>query len=91
MRGDDCDGTTEKTYRQSNRHKNQDMNDKPTGKDYVGSDDRVRMEAPEMFRVIGKRRPEFVKPYLEELRTIADTDTNRVVKIHCLGAVKATE
>jgi len=27
----------------------------------------------------------------EELRTIADTDTNRVVKIHCLGAVKATE
>ena len=55
------------------------------------SDDRVRMEAPEMFRVIGKRRPEFVKPYLEELRTIADTDTNRVVRIHCLGAVKATE
>ena len=53
------------------------------------SDDRVRMEAPEMFRVIGKRRPEFVKPYLEELRTIADSDPNRVVKIHCLGAVKA--
>ena len=54
------------------------------------SDDRVRMEAPEMFRVIGKRRPEFVKPYLEELRTIAESDTNRVVKIHCLGAVRAT-
>ena len=55
------------------------------------SDDRVRMEAPEMFRVIGKHRPEFVKPYLEKLRAIAESDTNRVVKIHCLGAVKATE
>ena len=52
------------------------------------SDNRVRMEAPEMFRVIGKRRPEFVKPYLEELRDIADSDTNRVVRIHCMGAVK---
>ena len=54
------------------------------------SDDRVRMEAPEMFRVIGKRRPEFVKPYLEQLRAIADNDPNRVVRIHCLGAIKAT-
>ena len=52
-------------------------------------DDRVRMEAPEMFRVLGKRRPEFVKPFLERLRTIADTDDNRVVRIHCLGAIKA--
>lgn len=54
------------------------------------SDDRVRMEAPEMFRVLGKRRPEFVEPYLEQLRTIADTDSNRVVRIHCNGAIKAT-
>lgn len=53
-------------------------------------DDRVRMEAPEMFRVLGKRRPEFVKPFLEHLQTIADTDDNRVVRIHCLGAIKAT-
>ena len=53
------------------------------------SDDRVRMEAPEIFRVLGKRRPEFVKPYLEQLRTIAATDSNRVVSIHCLGAVHA--
>ena len=52
-------------------------------------DDRVRMEAPEMFRVIGKRRPEFVAPYLEQLRNIAETDCNRVVRIHCLGAIKA--
>lgn len=54
-------------------------------------DDRVRMEAPEMFRVLGKRRPEFVEPYLDLLRNIAETDSNRVVKIHCLGAVKAAE
>ncbi|MBQ3732420.1 MAG: HEAT repeat domain-containing protein [Bacteroidales bacterium] len=54
-------------------------------------DDRVRMEAPEMFRVLGKRRPEFVEPYLDLLRNIAETDSNRVVRIHCLGAVRATE
>lgn len=52
-------------------------------------DDKVRMEAPEMFRVLGKRRPEFVTPYMEELRLIAETDSNRVVRIHCSGAVKA--
>ena len=54
-------------------------------------DDRVRMEAPEMFRVLGKRRPQFVKPYLEQLRTRSETDGNRVVRIHCLGAVKVIE
>ncbi|MBR6161783.1 MAG: HEAT repeat domain-containing protein [Bacteroidales bacterium] len=53
-------------------------------------DDRVRMEAPEMFRVLGKRRPEFVEPYLDLLRHIAETDSNRVVRIHCLGAMKTT-
>ncbi len=52
-------------------------------------DDRVRMEAPEMFRVIGKRRPEFVRLYLEQLRVIATTDPHRVVRVHCLGAIKA--
>ncbi len=54
-------------------------------------EDRVRMEAPEIFRVLGKRRPEFVRPYLEELRKISETDDNRVVRIHCLGAIKAVE
>ena len=54
-------------------------------------DDRVRMEAPEIFRVLGKRRPAFVRPYLEELRQLSETDENRVVRIHCLGAIKATE
>ena len=53
------------------------------------SNDRVRMEAPEMFRAIGKRRPEFVKPYLELLQIMSETDSNRVVRIHCLGAIKA--
>ena len=48
------------------------------------------MEAPEMFRVLGKRRPELVRPYLERLQRVAETDSNRVVRIHCLGAIKAT-
>lgn len=55
------------------------------------SDDRVRMEAPEIFRVLGKRRPDFVRPYIDELKNIADTDSNRVVGIHCLGAIHAVE
>lgn len=55
------------------------------------SDDRVRMEAPEIFRVLGKRKPDFVKPYIERLRNIAETDSNRVVKIHCQGAIRAAE
>ena len=55
------------------------------------TNDKVRMEAPEIFRVLGKRRPEFVKPYLEQLRQISETDKNRVVRIHCLGAITATE
>ena len=54
------------------------------------ADDKVRMEAPEIFRVLGKRRPEFVRPYLERLQSIVETDSNRVVRIHCLGAIKAT-
>ena len=53
------------------------------------ADDRVRMEAPEIFRVLCKCRQEFVRPYLEKLQRIAETDQNRVVRIHCLGAIKA--
>ena len=53
------------------------------------TDDKVRMEAPEIFRVLGKRRPEFVRPYVELLKRIAETDSNRVVRIHSLGAIKA--
>lgn len=53
--------------------------------------ERVRMEAPEMFRVIGKRKPEFVQPYLTKLEYIAAQDCNRVVRIHANGAIKATQ
>ena len=54
------------------------------------TDDKVRMESPEIFRVLGKRKPEFVIPYIEQLQKMADSDSNRVVRIHSLGAIKAT-
>ena len=54
------------------------------------ADDKVRMEAPEIFRVLGKRRPEFVRPVVKQLYIISETDENRIVRIHCLGAIKAT-
>ena len=51
--------------------------------------DKVRMESPEIFRVLGKRRPEFVRPYAARLREMSGSDSNRVVRIHSLGALKA--
>ena len=54
-------------------------------------DDKVRMEAPEIFRVLGKRKPELIRPFLELLKQISETDSNRVVRIHCQGAIKAAE
>ena len=54
------------------------------------ANDQVRMEAPEIFRVLGKRKPEFVSPFIEDLQQLSETDDNRVVRIHCLGAIKAT-
>lgn len=54
------------------------------------TDDKVRMESPEIFRVLGKRKPEFVIPYIEQLQKMAESDSNRVVRIHSLGAIKAT-
>ncbi len=53
------------------------------------SDDKVRMEAPEIFRVLGKRKPELVVSYIELLSKISEADTNRVVRIHSKGAIKA--
>ncbi len=53
--------------------------------------EKVRIESPEMFRVMGKRKPECVKPYLEKLQYIADNDEHPVVRIHCAGAVRITE
>ena len=55
------------------------------------SDEKVRMEAPEIFRVIGKRRSEFVEPYIGLLTKVSESDASRVVRIHASGAIKATE
>ena len=55
------------------------------------SDDKVRMESPEIFRVLGKRKPEIVKPYVELLTKISESDTNRVVRIHAKGAIKCLD
>ncbi len=54
-------------------------------------DEKVRMEAPEIFRVLGKRKPQFVEPYIGLLKKISESDSNRVVRIHASGAIKATE
>lgn len=51
--------------------------------------ERVRMEAPEIFRVIGKQKPELVRSSLEKLAYLAEHDANRVVRIHAAGAIKA--
>lgn len=54
-------------------------------------DEKVRIESPEMFRVIGKRKPNCVKPYLERLEFISENDAHPVVRIHCAGAVRITK
>lgn len=54
------------------------------------SDEKVRMEAPEMFRVMGKRRPQAILPYLPVLQTLSENDTNPVVRIHSAGAIRIT-
>lgn len=50
---------------------------------------RVRMEAPEMFRVLGKRKPNFVRHCLDKLKSLSEEDDDRVVRIHAKGAIKA--
>ena len=55
------------------------------------SSEKVRIEAPEMFRVIGKRKPDYVKPYLEKLEWISENDENLIVRIHSAGAVRITK
>ena len=55
------------------------------------ADDRVRMEAPEMFRALGKRRSEPVRPNLGRLKSVSEAEPNRVVRIHCSGAIRAAE
>lgn len=53
--------------------------------------DRVRIEAPEIFRVLGKQKPDYVRPYLEKLAYLSENDTNHVVRIHSAGAIKAAQ
>lgn len=55
------------------------------------SSQKVRIEAPEMFRMIGKQKPGYVKPYLEKLEWIAENDENPTVRIHSAGAVRITK
>ena len=55
------------------------------------SKNKVRIEAPEMFRVIGKRKPDYVKPYIEKLEWIAENDDNHIVRIHSAGAIRITK
>ena len=52
---------------------------------------KVRIEAPEMFRVVGKTKPDCVKPYLDKLEWIAQNDENPIVRIHSAGAVRITK
>lgn len=51
---------------------------------------RVRRESPEIFRVIGKKIPSFVAPYIPKLKTVSETDSDAVVRIHAAGAIKAS-
>ena len=52
---------------------------------------RVRIEAPEIFRVIGKRRPEYVEQYIEKLRYLTEHDDEKVARIYAKGAIKVIE
>ena len=54
------------------------------------SNEKVRIEGPEMFRVVGKRKPMCVKPYLEKLQWVVENDEHPVVRIHCEGAIRIT-
>ena len=55
------------------------------------SNEKVRIEAPEMFRVVGKRKPMCVKPYFDKLQYFAENDEHKVVRIHCAGAIRITK
>ena len=53
--------------------------------------EKVGMEASERFRVIGKRKHNCVKPYLDKLEWYAENDEHPVVLIHSKGAVSITK
>lgn len=54
------------------------------------TDDKVRIEAPEMFRVLGKRCPQMVEPYLDRLQWMSENDPHPIVRIHSAGAIRIT-
>ena len=46
------------------------------------------MTEAKLYKELGKRRPEFVRPYIFELMELSEKDDNRVVRIHARGAIK---
>ena len=52
---------------------------------------RVRRESPEIFRVVGKRRPDLVVPYIPKLKTMSESDPDNVVRMHAAGVIKVIE
>ena len=44
-----------------------------------------------MFRVMGKRRPQLVVPYLPILQELSENGSNPVVRIHSAGAIRVTK
>ena len=40
---------------------------------------------------MGKRKPEYVKPYLNKLEWYAENDEHPIVRIHCKGAIRITK
>ena len=51
---------------------------------------RVRGGMAGDVRVMGKGRPESVRPYMEILQLLAESDPNPVVRIHSAGAIRIT-
>jgi vesicle coat complex subunit len=51
--------------------------------------DKVRGEAPEMFRVLGKRIPEVIEKYIPRLKEKTE-DECRTTRIHSEGAIRIT-
>ena len=67
-------------------------NDMPLFAALLGDgNDRVRIEAPEIVRVLGKRKPDYVMPYLSLLKESVENDPERVVRIHVAGVIRAAE
>lgn len=51
----------------------------------------VCMETPEIFRVLGKRKPGYIAPYFERFQSLPEPDRNRVACVHAASAARAAE